>query len=243
VHGRQINYWIALADIVFMLFVVALIVAAREQVTSQRLAREQKTLVEANRTLRTEMDSLYRCRGAEVLLDGFSGCLSRTFRTSRHVERDLCAVTVGEDLIRFTEGSDRPIDPTAARQVIRCLYDSTRTFAGRQRGDFDAIANIDLDGFTDCKGTVASNVQLGARRALQLYSMLLQEVEADRDTPLAPEEKRRFLSKFAVRSFGQVRPVPQSRCNEVGQFADDRRVTISIEMRPQRSAGAPRGKD
>jgi hypothetical protein len=239
-HGRQFNFWIAFADIMFMLFVTVLVLAARGQlrvneaeIERARFETETMRLRFENKGLKAKVENLFACRGAEPLLDGFSSCIERKFGRGKAVKRNPCAVTVGEDLIKFAVASDEPNDVEAARSVVRCLCDTTATFSEKSPTAFQQVETIHIDGFTDCQGDVRENALLGARRSLRLYGVLLDEM--GQNDLLRGDSRRRnlVLAKFAVRSFGETRPVPNSRCTELGSFADDRRVTFSIDMKPE----------
>jgi outer membrane protein OmpA-like peptidoglycan-associated protein len=249
-HVRQFNFWIAFADIVFMLFVTVLVLAARGQVSLSSAQGEMKKLIAQNNNLAAErsalqdqVKNLFGCRGAEALLDQFSACITSEFGSKRGKEPNPCAVTVGEDLIRFPSNSDQPADVRAARAVVGCLFDTTARFARESPVKFEQIQTIHIDGFTDCEGELGQNAVLGARRSLRLYAMLLDEVRSDPALRFDPDKQASLLSKFAVRSFGETRPVPFSRCAERGSFDDDRRVTVSIDMKFQRGGAVSGGKD
>ncbi len=242
-HGRQFNYWIAFADIVFMLFVTVLVLAARGQLRLNIEEKEKVRLQKANDVLQAKVENLFACRGADPLLDAFSACVARKFGRGKAVKRNPCAVTVGENLIRFEMGKDKPMDSDAAGSVVRCLCDTTTAFLQKSPAAFQQVETIHIDGFTDCRGELRDNALLGAQRSLRLYGMLLDEIS--QNASLRSDGRRRglMLAKFAVRSFGETRPVPNSRCTERDGFDDDRRVTISIDMKPEagRDAAAKDG--
>lgn len=225
-HGRQFNFWMAFADIVLMLFVTVLVLAARSQTKQTELEKQKADLED-------QVENLFACRGAENLLDGFSACIEREFGRKTE-ERNPCAVTVGEDLIRFETAEAEPLDPEAAHKVVRCLYDTTTKFAAASPDAFEQVQTIHINGFTDCAGELKNNSDLGARRGLRLYSMLLEELAADAQWPADSKPREALLAKFAIRSFGETRPLANSQCAEQGEDGDDRRVTISIDMRPER---------
>lgn len=230
-HTRGVNYWIAFADIVFMLFIVMLIAASDARRNHEQSGRELEVAKEQIHTLQFQIDRMFGCKDTKTLLQGFSACLAQNFGNQIFAESaDPCTVTVGENLIRFQEGGDVPIEPQAARTVMSCLYRSAKTFRHDDPATFQAIKTIQIDGFTDCKGELLANTQLGSRRSIRLYSLLLDEIRQSSQ----PSEGSEVLSKFAVRSFGETRPMPDSLCSQQGVFADDRRVTISVEMFPQR---------
>lgn len=241
-HGRQFNYWIAFADIVFMLFVTVLVLAARGQLSLRAEQKEKVRLQKANDVLQAKVENLFACRGADPLLDAFSACIERRFGRGKAVKRNPCAVTVGENLIQFEMGKDKPKDPDAAGTVVRCLCETTTAFQEKSPTAFKQVETIHIDGFTDCRGEVRANALLGAQRSLRLYGMLLDEI--DRNAGLESDATRRglLLGKFAVRSFGETRPVPDSKCTESGGFDDDRRVTISIDMKPEAGRDAADAK-
>jgi outer membrane protein OmpA-like peptidoglycan-associated protein len=233
-HGRQFNFWIAFADIVFMLFVTVLVLAARAQMSLVDAEEGRNELEKKNQSLQAQMDSLYGCRGAEELLDQFSSCIAAEFGPRKKKETNPCAVTVGEDLVRFPSNSHEPADARAAGSVIRCLFETTARFARDSPAAFEQIRTIHIDGFTDCEGDLAANAGLGARRGLRLYAMLLDQIRGDPALSADPVRQANLLSKFAVRSFGETQPVPYSRCAERGSFDDDRRVTVTIDMKFER---------
>jgi outer membrane protein OmpA-like peptidoglycan-associated protein len=223
-----------------MLFITVLVLAARGQLRVNDAETEKVRLTNENRALKAKVENLFECRGADPLLDDFSMCIQRKFGRGKAVKRNPCAVTVGENLIRFGVGSDEPNDPAAAQAVVQCLCDTTATFSERSPQAFRQVETIHIDGFTDCKGELRDNALLGSRRSLRLYGMLLDEMSRNEQLRVNPQEANLMLTKFAVRSFGETRPVPNSRCAELGSFEDDRRVTISIDMKPEagRETGA-----
>lgn len=249
---RQLNIWIAFADIAFVLFVAALTVAsgyrntaasaierirAAEAEAQRAQAGEQVALARARRLnvermqLQEQLRRTVRCSDVQPLFNGLSTCLARSISTTAAVRSDLCSMTIREDLLRFETNSDRPINKPRAQAVARCVYSALRDFDRDHPAAVDAIASISIDGYTDCQGRILSNLDLGAARASRLFAFVMEALESDR---LHTQQTRdRLLSKMAVRSFGQERPVAGSRCAELGQYAPDRRVTIAVEMRPQ----------
>lgn len=231
--GRGINYWISWADLTFMLFIAGLAAVAaseehREQ-AQQELAATRRELEEVRRRSNP-------CADADPFLAGFSACVARS-TGRRQVQRSGCFVTVGEDIIRFANGKALPLSPAAADEVAGCLYTNALQFASDDPNSFDAIT-IHVDGHTDCVGSSGDNEILGAERALSVYSRLLARTERD-GIWRSPEAKRTFLSRIAVRSFGETRPVEGSRCTEAAGWPADRRVIVSVQLATERAAPAP----
>lgn len=228
--SRGVNYWISWSDLTFMLFVAGL---AAIVVSEQRELRASNDLAAARRQLDALRRTSNPCAEAGPFLSGFSSCVAKaTGRTQ--LQRSGCFVTVGEDVIRFEHGQADPIDRAAADAVSRCLYTNALQFASSDPHAFDAIT-IHIDGHTDCAGYADENQRLGAARAMSVYSRLLARAEDD-DWP-TPEAKRAFLGRVAVRSFGQMRPAPHSRCKPATGWEGDRRVVISVQLATERTDG------
>ncbi|HKO59253.1 MAG TPA: OmpA family protein [Thermoanaerobaculia bacterium] len=227
--GRGVNYWISWADLTFMLFIAGLAtVAISEEHRGDAERQLDAARVEIARMRRT----MNPCANAESFLNGFSACVART-TGRRQAQRSGCFVTVGEDVIRFANGKAVPIDPASADSVAGCLYNNALQFAAADPGAFDAIT-INVDGHTDCVGDASDNQALGADRALSVYSRVLARAEDDRSWTTA-DAKRGFLSRIAVRSFGETRPVERSRCTTATGWADDRRVVVSVQLATERA--------
>jgi outer membrane protein OmpA-like peptidoglycan-associated protein len=233
--SRGVNYWISWADLTFMLFIAGLAAAA---VSEQHRDKAQQELSAA----RGELEILRRhsnpCADAGPFLAGFSTCVANA-TGRRQLQRSGCFVTVGEDVIQFANGKALPLNAKSADEVAGCLYDSARQFASADAQSFDTIT-IHIDGHTDCVGAASENEALGAARALSVYSRVLERAERDAVWP-TPEAKRAFLSRIAVRSFGETRPVDGSQCTPATGWASDRRVIVSVQLATERAA-APQGK-
>jgi len=249
---RQLNIWIAFADIAFVLFVAALTVAsgyrntaasaierirAAEDDARRAKAEEQAAVTRARRLnaerlrLQEQLRKAVRCSDVQPLFNGLSACLSRSIAADAAVRSDLCSMTIREDLLRFETASDRPINTARAQAVAGCVYTALRDFDRDYPAAVATISSISIDGYTDCQGQIQSNLELGSARASRLFGFVMQAMRQDHLRTRQTED--RLLSKLAVRSFGQQRPVFGSRCTELGQYAPDRRVTIAVEMRPQ----------
>lgn len=249
---RQLNIWIAFADVAFVLFVAGLIVAsgyrataataidrvkaaedaAREALKQQRIAEQRVTAAEAERArLRAELRRALRCADVQPLFRGLSSCLAQTIAADAAVHSDLCSMTLREDLLRFETANDRPIDGPRARAVASCVYRALRDFDRDHPHAAESIASISIDGYTDCEGQTLRNMRLGSARAATLFELVLQAMYEDPERSNGTEA--RLLSKLAIRSFGEQRPVRDSRCHELGRERADRRVTIAVEIRPQ----------
>jgi outer membrane protein OmpA-like peptidoglycan-associated protein len=244
--ARGVNYWISWADLTFMLFIAGLAAATASE---EHRARAQQNLSVAQRKLgvaeealnaaQSELEVLRRhsnpCADAGPFLERFSSCVAGA-TGRRQLQHGGCFVTVGEDVIRFANGEAVPLDAASADAVAGCLYANARRFAADDPRSFAAIT-IHIDGHTDCVGASSDNELLGAQRALSVYSRLLARAEADEAWPSAAA-KRAFLSRIAVRSFGQSRPVEGSRCTQEGGWAGDRRVVISVQLATEGAAPA-----
>jgi hypothetical protein len=222
--SRGVNYWISWADLTFMLFIAALAAVA---VSDEHRVQAQNELS----TVRNELALLRRnsnpCADAGPFLAGFSSCVAQA-TGRRQLQRSGCFVTVGEDVIQFANGEAVPVNPRAADAVAGCLYTNTLQFAAGDRRSFDAIT-IHIDGHTDCVGAADENEALGAERALSVYSRVLALTERDKVWP-SEDARRAFLSRIAVRSFGETRPVAGSRCTAARGWASDRRVVLSVQL-------------
>ena len=220
--SRGVNYWISWADLTFMLFIAGLATVA---VSEEHRAKTEHELTATRSALAACRDSTNPCADADRFLTGFSACVAKA--TGRQqIERSGCFVTVGEDVIRFANASAAPLNASSPDAVAGCLYENALLFSTQDRRSFEAIT-IHIDGHTDCVGGSTENQKLGADRALSVYSRVLARSERD-------VAGRSFLSRFAVRSFGESRPVEGSRCTEKTGWADDRRVVVSVQLATER---------
>jgi len=227
--GRGVNYWISWADLTFMLFVAGL---AALSVSETHRESAQKELSAAQSELEVLRRHSNPCADAGPFLSGFSSCVANA-TGGRHLQRSGCFVTVGEDVIRFANGKAIPLKASAADAVAECLYTNALRFASADPASFDAIT-IHIDGHTDCVGSPGDNEILGAQRALSVYSRVLGRAEHD-DSWRSAAAKRTFLSRIAVRSFGETRPVDGSRCTEETGWEADRRVIVSVQLATERT--------
>ena len=240
--SRGVNYWISWADLTFMLFIAGLAAVA---VSEEHRETAQQELTAARgelRNVRSELEVLRRtsnpCADAGPFLSGFSACVAKA-TGRRQLQRSGCFVTVGEDVIQFANGKAVPLSASSADAVAGCLYVNALQFATSDPHSFDAIT-IHIDGHTDCIGASGENEVLGAERALSVYSRVLARTERD-DGWRSADAKRAFLSRIAVRSFGESRPVDGSRCTAASGWANDRRVVVSVQLATER-ATAPAGR-
>ncbi|HWW61823.1 MAG TPA: hypothetical protein VN181_10685 [Thermoanaerobaculia bacterium] len=229
------NYWISWADLTFMLFVAGLATVALSD--QHRLHVEQELTV-ARRELDVYRKHSNPCAEAGPFLAGFSACVARA-TGRRQLQRSGCFVTVGEDVIRFANGEATPLNSSSADAVAACLYSNALRFASSDRKSFDAIT-IHIDGHTDCVGDSGDNQTLGAARSLSVYSRVLARAERDAAWPTA-DAKRAFLSRIAIRSFGESRPVEGSKCTPASGWAGDRRVVVSVQLATERAIAAEEG--
>lgn len=227
-RSRGVNYWISWSDLTFMLFIAGL---AAIVMSEQRELQAQDQLAAAREELSALRKTSNPCADADQFLSGFSACVARsTGRTQ--LQRSGCFVKIGEDVIQFKKGEATPINEPAADAVSGCLYSNALQFASSDRRAFDAIT-IHIDGHTDCAGNAEENQRLGAARAMSVYSHVLSQ--ADADTWPATASKRAFLSRIAVRSFGETRPEAKSQCTPATGWAGDRRVVISVQLATERA--------
>ena len=243
---RGTNYWITWADLTFLLFIAALAgMAAVERrlasanTESERLHNEAQALRVQLEDVTLRFEALRRtsnpCADAGAFLDGFSSCVSRRLQRPKQ-RKSGCFVTLGEDVIQFANGSAIPLSPAAADSVAGCLYEHALSYYRRDKASFRAIT-IHVDGHTDCVGFSVTNEDLGAARAVSIYSRFL--AGADRDRSLSRADRGEFLSRIAVRSFGESRPVHGSQCTEARGWAPDRRVVISVQLATENSNPFP----
>lgn len=236
--GRGVNYWISWADLTFMLFIGGLAAVAfsdEQRTAAQReLAAAKTELAEARGALDVLRSHSNPCADASPFLAGFSSCVAQA-TGRRQVPGSGCFVTVGEDVIRFEKGKAVPLDPSSADAVAGCLYTNALHFAAADPRSFNAIT-IHVDGHTDCVGTRAGNEKLGADRAFSVYARLLERAERD-PVWLSPKQRRAFLGRIAVRSFGDTRPVEGSRCIAPFGWEGDRRVVVSVQLATEGAAG------
>lgn len=225
---RGVNYWISWADLTFMLFIAGLAAAS---VSEQHRAQAQTELAAAQKRI-AELEHSNPCANADPFLEGFSKCVAGATRRPQ-IKRGGCFVTVGEDVIRFAKGEATPMNGDAAEAVASCLYTNALNFASSDRKSFDAIT-IHIDGHTDCVGDAKDNEGLGGERALSVYSRLLRLADAAPWPNKVAE--RDFLSRIAVRSFGETRPSPKSQCTEPEGWANDRRVVVSVQLATENAA-------
>lgn len=227
--ARSVNYWISWADLTFMLFIAGLAALSASEAHREEA---QQQLATAQRELEVFRRHSNPCADAGPFLSGFSSCVAKA-TGGRHLQRSGCFVTVGEDVIRFANGKAVPLNSSAADAVAGCLYANALRFASADPASFDAIT-IHIDGHTDCVGSPGDNEILGAQRALSVYSRVLGRAEHD-GSWRSPQAKRSFLSRIAVRSFGETRPVEGSRCTEDTGWAADRRVIVSVQLATERA--------
>ncbi|HEX6097382.1 MAG TPA: hypothetical protein VF432_13720 [Thermoanaerobaculia bacterium] len=234
--SRGVNYWISWADLTFMLFIAGL---ASVAISEQDREKARQELTSARAELERIREHSNPCADAGPFLAGFSACVAEA-TGRRQLQRSGCFVTVGEDVIRYANGRAVPLDGASADAVAGCLYTNALRFASSDPRSFDAIT-IHIDGHTDCVGASGDNQALGAQRALSVYSRVLARAEEDASW-LVPDAKRAFLSRIAVRSFGESRPVDGSQCTTATGWAGDRRVVVSVQLATERAAVALRGR-
>jgi flagellar motor protein MotB len=226
--SRGVNYWISWADLTFMLFIAGLAAIAvseeRRVATEQRLTIARHDLQKLEDELEQVRKTSNPCANADRFLTDFSACVARA-TGRKQLQRSGCFVTVGEDVIQFANAKAVPVSASSADAVAGCLYTNALQFAKSDPRSFDAIT-IHIDGHTDCVGSSAENQALGAARALSVYSRLLARAEHDASATL--------LSRIAVRSFGETRPVDGSRCRSSSGWANDRRVVVSVQLATER---------
>lgn len=250
------NVWIAYADLLFVLFLVVLLAGASFQDAAEsaeteakvqkkkidllagqvRLARQEaaekarqaEAQRMANEQLRIELARRVQCADARPLLDNLSACIARAASVDQPLRADRCSLTLREDLLRFETTRAVPIELARARAIAACVYSSAREFRTEHPESFRSIATISFEGHTDCEGTASRNMRLGSERSLTLYGLLLQAA------PVSEQRDRDgVLSKIAVRSYGLHKPVDAERPCLDRPWQPDRRVTISVEMRPE----------
>lgn len=225
-----VNYWISWADLTFMLFIAGLAAVAVSEEHRNRAIQELTAVKGELEILRKHSNP---CADAGPFLAGFSACVANA-TGRKQLQRSGCFVTVGEDVIQFANAKAVPVNASAADAVAACLYTNALQYASSDPRSFDAIT-IHIDGHTDCVGASGENQALGAERALSVYSRVLARTERD-DVWRAAEAKRAFLSRIAVRSFGETRPVDGSRCTNTRGWANDRRVVLSVQLATERVA-------
>lgn len=210
------NPWSAFADLLFMLFLTTLMSA----------------LIITNWAVQAE-DRLKGCGASQRFMDSFAACVGAPAQESDNA----CKVSLGEERLRFAEGSASLGGTYAAfgHVVASCLVKHLETAVGEPE-QYQAIDVVTIDGYTDCVGGDAMNLFLGAERAATLFGYVTEELDAPRyQSDL--ELRSRILGKIAVRSFGRNRPHPDSPCGQdpVNQgfagFAIDRRVEVSVQSR------------
>jgi len=234
--SRDVNYWISWADLTFMLFIAGLAAVA---VSEERRQQVEQDLTVVKEELENERRHSNPCANADRFLAGFSTCVAR--ETGRkQLQRTGCFVTVGEDVIQFANDKADPVNSSAADAVAGCLYENARQFASLEPAVFEVIT-IHVDGHTDCVGASTENQVLGAARALSVYSRVLARADGDTVWP-SPVAKRAFLGRFAVRSFGESRPVEGSGCAGARGWANDRRVVVSVQLATERPGSAVAGR-
>jgi outer membrane protein OmpA-like peptidoglycan-associated protein len=230
---HQFSIWVAFADVAFILFIGAVIAASGYRADDAK-QQERANLAERGKNKAiAQLRRALRCSDAQPLFSDLSSCLASTISTAAAAHSDLCSVTLREDLLRFETGSARPIDGARAAAVATCVYTAVRNFDHDHHRAAATIRSISIDGYTDCQGELVSNMDLGSQRAATLFRLVLGAMK--RDEARSDSTEQYLLSKLAVRSYGQQRPVPASRCAQLGSFGGDRRVTIAVEMTPMTS--------
>lgn len=232
--SRGVNYWISWADLTFMLFIAGLAAVAASEGHRDRAQQELTAVKGELEILRKHSNP---CADAGPFLAGFSACVAKA-TGRKQLQRSGCFVTVGEDVIQFANAKAVPVSASSADAVAGCLYENALQYASSDPRSFDSIT-IHIDGHTDCVGTSGENQALGAARALSVYSRVLARTEHDEQ---AADAKRGFLSRIAVRSFGETRPVDGSKCTGARGWANDRRVVVSVQLATERAATKPVGR-
>lgn len=220
-----LNHWPALSDLLIVLFLGGLI-------SAQALDRANNKLVAENIRLQEENDALKRDRiecdpKVADFVDAFASCVEAGLGKSNLIHREVCGVSIGEDVLQFDTIKATPNERSlfAATVLSECLYTHIRLFQKDEYEAFNAIKAIYIDGHTDCEGFDHKNMKLGAARALYLYDRFVEVLLKDKQSSI---EDDALLRKINIRSFGSHAPTPDSQCPQQGQWSDDRRVQIVV---------------
>jgi outer membrane protein OmpA-like peptidoglycan-associated protein len=176
-------------------------------------------------------ERLKGCGVAEKLMESFQACVG----AERVSESAACKVPIGEDRLRFEEGKAQLTGASQqyARQVATCLVDVVDT-ALADPAISERLDVVTIDGFTDCRGDQADNLQLGAVRGAHLFRYVIDAAKAK---GWDAGRQADVFGRIAIRSFGKNRPTRHSPCAsgpEKGMFTSfdaDRRVEISFQSR------------
>jgi hypothetical protein len=234
---RTLNFWPAFSDMMLALFICGVTAAAvlrreKVEIEGQKQALEGENTALRQEITRLKANGLTCSAETQQFIDTLVECVETDVGRPGLVAKDVCAVSVGEDLVGFRYGLARPLPGSSgahARTLARCLYDAEKDFLRKSPAAFGAIESIYLDGHTDCKGDDLENVRLGAERAMFLYD--LYRDEANKDGEASPEDVKRLVSKVNLRSFGSHLPTKASECATAGKDARDRRVTVAVKPR------------
>lgn len=249
--SRGGNYWMAWADLTFLLFIAAMSFSAAQQARVREAeahaveADARAKLAEERRAvLALELESIRKksnpCAEAEMFLTDLSSCVRQRVRSAAAEQRKGCFVTIGEDVVQFYRDSAVAVNRDAADAVAACVYDAAFRFQKARPLVFRAIS-IYIDGHTDCEGPESRNEALGAERALSLYDRVLQRAYVDGRWS-SSSDRGSFMSRIAIRSMGEARPTLHSRCTEETGWEADRRVVVSVQLATETGELRPGGE-
>ena len=233
---KEINFWPAFADILFLLFVLVMVAGSNYIDVPDNLSEAQEkikelltkivSLEDENQRLIKENDAL-----KEITKNGELKCgIAEDFLI--RVKIDLDQVGIGssikdcglqlEESLLYEFGSAQLKDPVKARQLLRIIIEHADDLIQTSPGAIDTIA---IGGHADCRGSSESNYFLGAQRAMSLYNLAKQIIINEDYTP---EGRNRLLAYMTTRSFGEYRPLDVTDCScALGSVYDRKKCAIN----------------
>lgn len=245
---KEINFWPAYADILFVFFIMVLVVATYEydfidKSDSKDLLPKLNNLEDENKKLKAEIEKLkalipkpsekgasknnLNCGLGDEFLLGIQNDLE-----SKKIPATIknCSLVLKEGLL-FDLGKSNLKNFIQAKELISTIIEhANKLTKSDSKQTIDAIV---IEGHADCSGGSNENFDLGYKRSMALYKLALQIIE---EKQYDIETKNRLLAYLTPRSFGEYRPLYEaSDCDcstpnsyKVSKCEKNRRVEIFI---------------
>ena len=249
---RTLDAWPALADMLFVLFLASLAVAAKLEDLDRRAEEvpDVSALEAEIARLSEQIERVRTCADGQAFRLELLRCLRDSPRLSADLDdSDQCALSLGGSAIQFQTNSEKPISQEPVDALAGCLHGALSALERDEPATLDLIEAVYIDGHSDAEGSSLYNLDLSGRRAHTLYRAYRAQVVGrgvpegeDRDARFTASQ-RRLLALVFPRSFGEYRPnatggEAERRIRDGEASADDRRVTITLVMRLQRAPEA-----